>query len=87
MDSMTLIAIVSIITAGVTIATGEYRTRARRRAGRLDGLELAGTTARCLEHHHTNLVRGPGDDRIHRHLLSRDLDDFDLRQPVLAPRH
>ena len=49
MDSMTLIAIVSIITAGVTIGTGEHRARARRRAGGLDGLEFAGTTARCRE--------------------------------------
>jgi len=86
MDSMTIIAITSIITAG-SRSRWEYRARARRRTGRLDGLELAGTTARCLEHDHTNLVRGPGDDRIHRHLLSRDLHDLDLRQPVLAPGH
>ena len=87
MDSMTIIAIVSIITAGVTIALGSIAPAIGEGRAVSTALTLAGTTARCLEHHHANLVRGPGDDRIDRHLLSRDLDDLDLRQPVLEPRH
>ena len=48
MDSMTLIAIVSIISRRRYHRTGEHRARDWRRAGRLDGPELTGSTARCL---------------------------------------
>ena len=87
MDSMTLIAIVSIITAGVTIGLGSIAPALGEGRAVSTALELTGTAARCRNHDHANLVRGPGDDRIHRDLLSRDLDDSDLRQPVLEPRH
>ena len=87
MDSMTLIAIVSIITAGVTIALGSIAPALGEGRAVSDGLELAGAAARCRKHHHANPVRGPGDDRIHRHLLPRGLDDSDFRQSVLEPRH
>ena len=87
MDSMTLIAIASIVTAGLTIALGSIGACAGRRAGGRHGVELAGAAARRLRHHHPDPVRRPGDDRVHGHLLLRGLDDSHFRQPVLESRH
>ena len=87
MDSMTIIAIASIVTAGLTIGLGSIGPALGEGRAVATALELAGAAARRLRHHHPNLVRGPGDDRVHRHLLLRGLDDSHLRQPVLEPRH
>ena len=87
MDSMTIIAIVSIITAGVTIGLGSIAPALGEGRAVSTALTSLAQQPDAAKHHHTNLVRGPGDDRIHCHLLSRDLDDSDLRQPVLEPRH
>ena len=48
MDSMTIIAIVSIITAGVTIALGSIAPAIGEGRAVSTALSLAGTTARCL---------------------------------------
>ena len=87
MDSMTLIAIVSIITAGVTIGLGSIAPALGEGRAVSTALTSLAQQPDASQHHHADLVRGPGDDRIHRHLLPRGLDDPDLRQPVLAPRH
>ena len=60
---------------------------ARRRPGGRHRVEFAGAAARCLRHHHPDLVRRPGDDRVHRDLLLRGLDDPHFCQSVLEPRH
>ena len=87
MDSMTLIAIASIITAGLTIALGSIGPALGEGRAVATGAELAGAAARQLGDHHPHPVRGPGDDRVDRDLLLRGLDDPAVRQPVLEPRH
>jgi len=54
---------------------------------RCHGIEFAGAAARCRIHHYANLICGPGNGRIHRHLLLRSLDDSHFRQPLLEPHH
>ena len=87
MDSMTIIAVVSIVTAGLTIALGSIGPALGEGRAVSTALSFAGATARRFRHHHPHFVRGPGHDRIHRDLLLRGLDDSDFRQPVLEPRH
>ena len=87
MDNMTLIAIASIVTAGLTIALRQYRAGAWRRAGGRHGPEFAGAAARCRHDDHPHPVRRAGDDRVHRDLLLRGLDDSHFRQSVLESRH
>ncbi len=87
MDSMTIIAVASIVIAGITIGFGSHGARAGGREGGRDGAELAGAAARCVRDHHPDPVRGPGDDRVDGDLLLRGLDDPHLRQSVLEPRH
>ena len=55
MDSMTLIAIVSIIAAGVTIALGRYRTALGEGRAVSTALSSLAQAARCRDHHHTHL--------------------------------
>ena len=52
MDSMTLIAVASIVTAGLTTGFGCHWAGAGGRAGGLDGVDFAGSAAGCLSHHH-----------------------------------
>ena len=87
MDNMTIIAVASIVIAGITTGFGTMGPALARREGGRDGVEFAGPAARRLRHHHPDLVRGSGDDRVHGHLLLCGFDDSYLRQPVLEPRH
>ena len=87
MDSMTLIAMASIVTAGLTIALGSIGPALGEGRAVATALELPGAAARCRSHDHPHPVRRPGDDRVHRDLLLRGLDDPDLRQSVLESRH
>ena len=87
MDSMTTIAVASIVIAGVTTGFGTMGPALAEGRAVAIGAQLAGPAAGCLRDDHPDLVRGPGDDRVHGHLLLRGLDDSDLRQPVLEPRH
>ena len=87
MDSMTIIAVVSIITAGLTIALGSIGPALGEGRAVSTALSFAGATTRRLGDDHPHFVRGPGHDRIHCDLLLRGLDDSDFRQPVLEPRH
>ena len=87
MDSMTLIAIVSIITAGVTIglgsiapALGEGRAVSTALSSLAQQPDAAATITRTL------FVGLAMIESIAIYCL-RDLDDSDLRQPVLEPRH
>ena len=66
MDNMTIIAVASIVIAGITDRLRRDGAGAGRRAGGRDGADLAGPAARRLRHHHPDPVRGPGDDRVHR---------------------
>ncbi len=87
MDSMTIIAVASIVTAGITTGFGVHWACTWRREGGRDGADIAGPATRRLGHHHPDPVCRPGDDRVHGDLLLRGLDDPHLRQPVLEPRH
>ncbi len=87
MDNMTIIAVASIVIAGITTAfgtmapaLGEGRAVAAALSSLAQQPDASATITRTL-------VRGPGDDRVHGHLLFRGLDDSHLRQPVLEPRH
>ena len=86
MDSMTLIAIVSIVTAGLTIGFGTHGAGAGRgpRGGhRADALaqqpDASATITRTL-FVGLAMIESTGD------LLFRGLDDPHFRQPVLEPR-
>ena len=72
MDNMTIIAVVSIVTAGLTIALGS-----------IDGTEFTGAAAGCGSDDHADAVCGPGDDRVHCHLLFCRFDDSDFCESVL----
>jgi hypothetical protein len=87
MDSMTLIAIASILIAGHHDRFGMHDAGARRRARGLECAEFAGTATRRFRHDHPDLVCWTGDGRVHGHLLFRGLDDSHFRQPVLESRH
>jgi hypothetical protein len=87
MDNMTIIAVASIVIAGITTGFGTMGPALAEGKSGCDGAEFAGAAARRLRHHHPDPVRGSGDDRVHGHLLLRGLDDSHLRQPVLEPRH
>ena len=87
MDSMTFIAVASIITAGFTTgvgcigpALGEGRAVSTALGSLAQQPDASATITRTS-------VRGPGDDRVHGHLLLRGLDDSRFRQPVLEPHH
>ena len=87
MDSMTIIAVASIVIAGLTTGFGTMGPALGGGPGGRDGADLAGAAAGRLRHHHPNPVRRPGDDRVHGHLLLRGLDDSPFRQSVLESRH
>ncbi len=87
MDSMTIIAVISIATAGFTMAFRHDGPGAGGGEGGLDRAQFAGPAARRFRHHHPDLVRRIGDDRVHGHLLLRGHDDSHLRQPLLETRH
>ncbi len=83
MDSLTLIAIASIVIAGITTGFGtmgpalaEGRAVATALTALAQQPDASATITRTL-------FVGPGDDRIDRDLLLRGVDDPDLRQPVL----
>ena len=61
MDNMTIIAVASIVTAGMTTGFGTM------------GPALAEGKAVATA------LTSSGDDRVHGHLLFRDLDDPDFR--------
>ena len=87
MDSMTIIAVASIVIAGITTGFGSMGPALAEGQGGRDGAEFAGAAARRLRHHHPDPVRRSGDDRVHGHLLLRGLDDSHFRQSVLESRH
>jgi len=85
MDSMTVIAVASIVIAGITTSFGCLGP-ALAEVGRWHGTHIARPAARCLRHDHAHPVRGPRDDRVHGHLLFRGVHDPHIRQPVLESR-
>ena len=87
MDSMTIIAVASIVIAGLTTGFGTMGPALGGRKGSRDSAEFAGATARRLRHHHPHPVCRFGDDRVHGHLLFCGHDDSHLRQSVLESRH
>ena len=83
MDSISMIAMVSIVTAGVTIAIGslgpafgEARAVAQALGAIAQQPDAAGTITRTL-------FVGARDDRVNRDLLSRNRADPAVREPVL----
>ena len=87
MDSMTIIAVASIVIAGITTGFGTMGPALAEGRAVATALTFAGPAARRLRHHHPDPVRRSGDDRVHGHLLFRGLDDSDFRQSVLESRH
>ena len=86
MDSITTIAIASIITAGITTALGCMMPAHRGRQGRIFSLKFHCATARCRTHHYPNIICRTGHDRIHRDILFRGFDDPHFRQSFLESR-
>ncbi len=87
MDNMTLIAIASIVTAGLTIALGSIGPalgEGRAVATALSSLAQQPDAASTITR--TPVCRA-GDDRIDCDLLLRGLDDPHFRQSVLEPCH
>ena len=87
MDNMTIIAVASIVIAGLCTSfgcLGPALAEGKAVAGALTSLAQQPDAS---SHHHANFIRRSGNDRIHRHLLFRGFDDSDLRQPVLESRH
>ncbi len=87
MDSMTLVAIVSIICSGLTTALGSVAPAIGEGKAVASALTRFSATARCLQYHHSHAVRRTCDDRIRRYLLPCDLDDSDLCKSVLESRN
>ncbi len=87
MDSMTLIAIASIVMAGLTTGFGTMGPALAEGKAVSDGVDVTGATARRLSHYYANSVCRFGNDRIHSDLLFRYLDDFGLCQSVLESCH
>ena len=79
MDSMTIIAVASIVIAGFTIGIGTMIPALAEGRAVATALSFSGPAARCLRDYHANLIRRPGDDRVPGHLLLCGLDDSDLR--------
>src|SRR5208282_1310716 len=78
MDSMTLVAVVSIAAAGLTTGIGCM-------CPALGEGRAVATALTSLAH--TDPVRRSGDDRVTGHLLLRGLDDSHFCEPVLESRH
>ncbi len=83
MDSMTLIAIISIITAGLTISVGVIGPALGEGKAVATALSFAGAATRRLRDHYPDIVRRPGDNRIHSNILFRGFHDSDFRQSIL----
>jgi len=86
MDSMTIIAVASIVTAGITTgigcmapALGEGRSVATALTALAQQPDASATI--------TGPVCRPGDDRVHGHLLLCGFDDPHLCQSVLESHH
>jgi len=82
---MTIIAVASIIIAGYHHQFRLHGPSFGGRKGGRDGAHFTCAAAGCFIHHHSDLVCGSGDDRIHGHLLLRGFDDPHLRESVLEP--
>ena len=88
MDSMTLIAVASIVTAGITTGIGCMAPALGEGPVGRNGAD--GSLAQQPDASATitrTLFVGLGDDRVHGHLLLRGVDDSHFRQSVLEPRH
>ena len=87
MDNMTIIAVASIVIAGLHHQFRMLGACTGGREGGRDGTHFAGPATRCLRYNYPDPVCRSGDDRVHGYLLLRTLDDSHFRQPVLEPRH
>jgi len=84
MDSATIVAVVSIATAGITTGFG---CMGRRLEKAVRGLrhDLSGAATGCRTHNHAHTVCRPRNDRVHCDLHLRRLHDSHLRQSLLEP--
>ena len=87
MDSMTIIAVASIIMAGLTISIGSIGpslAEGKAVATALNSLAQQPDASATITR---TLFVGLAMIESISHLLLRSLDDSNLRQPVLEPRH
>jgi F0F1-type ATP synthase membrane subunit c/vacuolar-type H+-ATPase subunit K len=87
MDTTTIIAIVSIITAGLTTSIGCIGPAVAEGRAVASALTFAGTTTRCGFYHHTNAFCGFGHVGVRCNLLLCHFDDTHFCQPFLESNY